>query len=291
VTWSFLVVDNASTDSTAEVVDAHRSRHLLPGLRRVLEYEQGLTPARRRGVRETRAPWVAFVDDDNFLEPGWLDAIADTIRLRPDAGAIGGRVVLDWERPPPTIFKRFGFCFAEQDPGGVARELDNLVGAGMVVRREALVECGWLERPLLADRVGKRLISGGDVEIAQRIRGAGYPLWFTPEAMLRHRIPASRVSWHYLIRVNYGLGGSEALVGALTWSGDWQSWRRTVQWRVIKTLAGALLRPRGLLGTLASLSFAIGVARGVSGCALMAAEERQALLGAAARKKQALSRK
>ena len=291
VTWSVLVVDNASTDSTAAVVDSYRSRHLLPGLRRVPEYEQGLTPARRRGVQETRAPWIAFIDDDNILEPGWLDAIADTIRLRPGAGAIGGRVVLDWERPPPATFKRFGFCFAEQDPGGVASELNNLVGAGMVVSREALVECGWLERPLLADRVGKRLISGGDVEIAQRIRGAGYSLWFTPEAVLLHRIPASRASWHYLLRVNYGLGGSEALVGALTWPGDWQSWRRTAQWRVIKTLGGALVRPHGLVGTLASLSFAIGAARGVGACAVMTAEERQALLGAAVRKKKALSRK
>jgi hypothetical protein len=159
----------------------------------------------------------------------------------------------------------------------------------MVVSRKALVECGWLERPLLADRVGKRLISGGDVEIAQRIHGAGYPLWFTPDAVLRHRIPRDRVSWRYLLRVNYGLGGSEALVGALTWPGDWQSWRRTAQWRVIRTLGGALLRPHGLLGTLASLSFAIGVARGVSACAVMVTEERQALLGAAARKRKTLS--
>jgi glycosyltransferase involved in cell wall biosynthesis len=289
VTWSVLVVDNASTDSTAEVVDAHRSRQLLPGLRRVQENEQGLTPARRRGVQETRAPWIAFIDDDNFLEPGWLDAIANVIRLHPGVGAIGGRVVLDWERPPPASFKRFGYCFAEQEPGDAACELGSLVGAGMVLSRKALVTCGWLERPLLADRVGKRLVSGGDVEIAQRIRGAGYPLWFTPEAVLRHRIPAGRVSWHYLLRVNYGLGRSEALVGALTWPGDWQSWRGTAQWRVIKTLGGALLRPRGFLGTLASLSFAIGVARGVSACMRMALRERRALLGAAMRKERSSS--
>src|SRR5262249_25169096 len=162
-----------------------------------------------------------------FLEPGWLDAIADTIRLHPAAGAIGGRVVLDWERAPPATFRRFGFCFAEQDPGRVVRELNDLVGASMVVSREALVECGWLHRCVLGGRVGRRFISGGELEIAQRIRGAGYPLRFTPEAVLRPRIPASRVSWHYLLRVNYGLGRSEALVGALTWSGDWQSWRRT----------------------------------------------------------------
>ena len=84
----------------------------------------------------------------------------------------------------------------------------------MLVRRAALVECGWLERPLLSDRAGRRLMSGGDVEIAQRIRGAGYPLWFAPDAVLRHRIASDRASWHYLLRVNYELGASEALVNA-----------------------------------------------------------------------------
>jgi glucosyl-dolichyl phosphate glucuronosyltransferase len=285
VVWSVLVIDNASTDSTADVVDAHRSRQLLPGLRRVREDEQGLTPARRRGVRETSAPWIAFVDDDNLLEPRWLDAIAHTIRLHPHAGAIGGRVVLDWEQPPPDFFKRFGFCFAEQEPSEVTCELGSLVGAGMVVRREALVKCGWLERPLLADRVGKRLVSGGDVEMAKRIWGAGYALWFTPEAVLRHRIPRDRISWRYLFRVNYGLGGSEALVGALTWPGDWPSWRRAARWRSVKAVACALRRSPGWADALASLSFAIGFARSVHACNAMATEERQALFGAAVRKK------
>jgi glycosyltransferase involved in cell wall biosynthesis len=289
VAWSVLVVDNASTDVTADVVDAHISRQLLPGLRRVRENEQGLTPARRRGVLETSAPWIAFVDDDNLLEPAWLDAIAQAIRSHPQAGAIGGRVVLDWEQPPPAYFKRFGFCFAEQEPGGAACELNSLAGAGMVVSRKALVECGWLERPLLADRVGRRLVSGGDVEIAQRIRGAGYPLWYTPEAVLRHRIPRDRASLRYLLRVNHGLGGSEALVSALTWPGDWPSWRRTAQWRSIKAVARVLRRSSGWADALVSLSFAIGFSRGVNTYIAMAAEEREELFGAAVHKKNSLA--
>jgi GT2 family glycosyltransferase len=122
-------------------------------------------------VRETSAPWIAFIDDDNLLEPRWLDSIGEALRLHPQAGAIGGRVISDWEQPPPNFFKGF-CCFPEQDCD-VARETTSLVGAGLVVRRVALVECGWLERPLLPERVGKRLVSGGDIEIKQRIRAAG----------------------------------------------------------------------------------------------------------------------
>jgi glycosyltransferase involved in cell wall biosynthesis len=284
ISWSVLVVDNASTDRTADVVEAHRSRGLLPGLRRVTESEQGLTPARQRGVRETTAPWIAFVDDDNLLEPGWLDAIVQAIRSHPEAGGIGGRVVLDWEKPPPDSFRGLGGCFAEQELGKAGCEAGNLVGAGMVVRRAALVECGWLQRPLLADRVGKRLVSGGDVEIAQRIMGAGFPLWFTPDAVLRHRIPNSRSNWKYLLRVMYGLGGSEALVSALVWSADWQSWRRAAQWRSVKGLLRPLRRPQGLVRTLAWIFYGMGFARGVLACTAMAPAQRKALIGAATRK-------
>jgi glucosyl-dolichyl phosphate glucuronosyltransferase len=287
VVWSVLVVDNASTDRTVDVVEAHRSRRLLPGLRLVREDELGLTPARRRGVREASAPWIAFVDDDNLVEPGWLDAITQAARSHPQAGGIGGRVILDWEEPPPSFVKNFGFCFAEQEPGEVACEVDSLVGAGMVVRRAALAECGWLERPLLADRIGKRLVSGGDVEIAQRIRGAGYPLWFTPEAVLRHRISRSRASWRYLLRVNHGLGASEAFVSALNWRGDCLSWRRAAhskQVHLLKGMAHAVRQRKGIVASLAWLSFAIGFAHGVRACVAMAPEDREALLGAAAPK-------
>ncbi len=69
--WRVVVVDNASTDDAAAVVARHRAQATLPVLDYVYEGEQGLTAARRRGMLETTAPWVAFVDDDNLLAPKW----------------------------------------------------------------------------------------------------------------------------------------------------------------------------------------------------------------------------
>jgi hypothetical protein len=42
----------------------------------------------------------------------------------------------------------------------VACVVDSLADAGMVLRRSALIESGWLDRPLVADRVGNQLVSG-----------------------------------------------------------------------------------------------------------------------------------
>jgi len=289
ISWRVLVVDNASTDATADIVEACIAKGAVPGLRRVFEPRQGLTAARLRGARETTAPWIAFVDDDNFLAPTWLEAIGRAIQAHSDAGGIGGKVVLDWEVPPPAYLEEFGFCFAEQDRGNVDCVVDNLTGAGMVLRRSALIESGWIDRALIADRVGKSLVSGGDVELAQRVRAAGYSLWFTPDAVLNHRIPASRMSRRYLCRIIRELGASSALIGMLTWPGDWTSWRTMARERrrhwyrfAAGRLKGAVRRRSGLTPALAWTCFALGFARSVRRCEALAESQRAALLGAAA---------
>ncbi|MBC6980269.1 glycosyltransferase [Caulobacter sp. 17J80-11] len=289
IPWSVLVVDNASTDDTPAVVDAWRGR--VPGLRRVLESEPGLTSARRRGAREAYADWIAFVDDDNLLAPDWIAQAAAAIAAHPEAGGFGGKIVLDFEAPPPAFLKGFGFCFAEQDHGEVPCEVDNLAGAGMLLRRAALEACGWTRQPLLADRSGAQLISGGDVEISQRVRGAGYALWYAPGCVLRHQIPASRMTRSYLLRMSEGLGVSASLVNALGWPGPYTAWRDQAKdnaWRCGVWAAGelrrALMRRCGVTAALAWLWFAGGMRRGVRTVENMPDDRRAAFFGAAARR-------
>ena len=292
VAWSVLVVDNASTDRTPEVIDAWQARGRLPNLRRVLEPQQGLSPARLRGVRESTADWIAFVDDDNHLEPEWVAALGGAIAERPDAGGFGGRVLLEWVRQPPAYFRSFGWCFAEQDHGAEPSELDALVGAGMVLRRQALHDCGWTRRPLIADRVGNRLISGGDVEMTQRVLAAGHRLWYVPACVLRHRIPAERTRRGYLVRMAHALGAGAAAVSALMWSGSYWSWEQDMR-NKRRTFAAQALRwldlrhPRSVspIAALAQIAFAIGFSRGAATLRRMTPEQRSTLFGAAYRSK------
>jgi glycosyltransferase involved in cell wall biosynthesis len=289
VRWRVLVVDNASTDATAQVVAAHRAKEALPELRYVFEPVLGLTTARLRGARETTAPWIAFVDDDNLLDPGWLEAIIGAIGSHGDAGGVGGRVTLDWEAPPPGYLKEFGFCFAAQDHGAAECVVESIAGAGMVLSRRALRDSGWLDQPLVADRIGSKLISGGDVEMVQRVRAAGYDLWFIPDAVLRHRIPASRMTRRYLFRVIHGLGTSSAVIALLTWPKDWSSWRQMARNRrsywyslAVRGLKHAIRRRTGFTPAVAWACFALGYARGVRQCESLAESRRAKLLGVAA---------
>ena len=286
--WRILVVDNNCSDETPEVVARRAAESPVP-LRVVREPEQGLTPARLRGVHETEGDWIAFVDDDCLLDAGWIESAARFAGAHPDCGGFGGRVILDWEEPPREVLTRYGWAFAEQDHGDEPKRVASLAGAGFVFRRAALFASSWPQRHFLADRVGEKLVSGGDVEMALRV-AAGHELWYTPTLRLRHRIPAKRTSLRYLLAVTRGLGTSKLLGDTMLWPGSYHRWllaslAGSREWAVPAVRFGArsLLRGGGGKDALVQLSFLRGWLAGIWRLTRMDAEQRKALLGLAAR--------
>lgn len=222
VSWQVLVVDNNCTDETPAVVEKHRQTGGIP-VRSVREPRQGLTPARVCGVRNTDGEWIAFVDDDCLLAEDW---VAQAIRFaaeHPECGAFGGQVVLDWETDPPPYALCRRYAFAGKNHGETAHRRPWLAGAGMVVRRAALEDCGWTDRQFLEDRIGNRPVSGGDMEIGLRI-AARHEAWYNPACKLQHIIPARRLTRQYLRRITFGLGASRHNAMALTWKGSYPAW-------------------------------------------------------------------
>lgn len=285
--WGVLVVNNNCTDDTAGVVERAMEQGKIPNLRMVIEPIQGLTPARLCGVQQTTAPWVAFVDDDCFLHPNWLAEAAQFAAHHPDCGAFGGRVTLEWETPPPPYVMNFKYSFAEQELGSEAKPVSWLVGAGMVINRAALEAVGWLDHQLLADRVGKKLVSGGDMEIALRL-AARYPLWYNPACQLFHQISAQRTRYEYLLKINYGLGNSQLFVRSLQWEKSYfawlmaslrEAWRQTAY--IAKIWIKAALQRQSTLESSITLRFWWGYWVGIWRMVWMDPQERRQLMGSA----------
>lgn len=91
--WECVVVDNNSTDDTAERFAAFRSAHPGVRLRMVRETGPGVSYARNRGLREAAAPLVAFIDDDERVNADFLRAYADFFDTHPGAVVAGGRIM------------------------------------------------------------------------------------------------------------------------------------------------------------------------------------------------------
>lgn len=100
--WELLVVDNGSTDDTADTIVAFADR--LP-VRRVFEATPGLSNARNAGVRESRGEFVLWTDDDVLVDENWLAAWSRAFRNHPDTVVFGGRSRPVYEAPAQDWFE------------------------------------------------------------------------------------------------------------------------------------------------------------------------------------------
>ncbi len=206
--------------------------------------------------------------------------------MHQECGAFGGRVVPTYVGESPAVLARYGWAFAEQDLGDVPVPVDCLVGAGMVVNRAALDESAWTRMPYFEDRVGRNLVSGGDVEIALRLAGTGRPLWCTPACALQHIIPPRRTTMPYLLRMTRGLGISHSLAQASAWRPCRRAWARQASRDVLASfvavvgLAKRATRGReGRQDAMLAVSYELGRWQGIARVAVLLAEGRCQFFG------------
>lgn len=130
-----LVVDDGSTDSTAAVAAA-------AGVRRVAPVGGGLNAGRNTGVRETTGAVIAFVDDDVWVPPGWLAALARGAQDHPAADAFGGPIRARIEGPAPGGCGREPGPITTLDLGPRDHVAPMVWGANFAIRRSAFERLG-----------------------------------------------------------------------------------------------------------------------------------------------------
>lgn len=261
VPWEVVVVDNASADATARVARECWPKDAPAPLRVVHEPRLGLSHARRRGFEEARYEFVCFVDDDNWVGPGWVRLTFELMAARPEVGACGGFIEEACEATPPWWFERYKGAYAPgaQGPegGGDVTARRCLMGAGLTVRKSAwrrLAGEGFDFQ--LVDRQGKRLTAGGDHELCFALCLAGWRLWYEPRLRLRHFLPAARLRWPLFRRQARGAGLCEAGFEPYRFALDGRRGGREARraplaqrwhWRTLVALRYLLRRPFRLL--------------------------------------------
>src|SRR5690348_10184642 len=94
--WELILVDNASEQPLSEAWDL--SWH--PSARHIRETELGIAIARQRGIKESTAELIVFVDDDNVLAPDYLSAVINICEQWPQLGVWGGSIAPKFEVEP-----------------------------------------------------------------------------------------------------------------------------------------------------------------------------------------------
>ncbi len=209
--WEVIVVDNASTDSTADVARAAWPGNAGAPLRVVRENKPGLSHARNCGLQTARYEYVSFIDDDNWVCADWVRTIASIFDAHADVGMCGGTGEPVFEATPPAWFFSHAVNYAVGAQGAETGYLHERIlwGAGLSIRLSAwraLVAAGF--SPRLSDRSGNSLSSGGDTELCVALTLRGWRQWFDGRLLYRHFIPASRLQWRYMRRLYRGFGAS-----------------------------------------------------------------------------------
>jgi glycosyltransferase involved in cell wall biosynthesis len=190
--YGLLVVDNASTDDTAAVLEAAAARSPVP-FRSVHEARPGVACARNRGVKEAVGKWLAYFDDDQVADPRWLRGL---LARAADVGCrcvVGENRLRDESGQTLELPPSWRVALGEQNvvnPSETAYPYKGGAGTGnLLLERRVFEEVG---------AFNEGLANGGeDTDLLRRVR-AVTPIAFTPRAVIYHTVPPYRLQSDYL---------------------------------------------------------------------------------------------
>lgn len=167
--YEVIVVDDASTDRTAEIARSHAARVITQDCSSIAE-------VRNLGVRHSSGEIVAHLDADMVVDPRWLsraeehfaDGLTGALYFKEDVPAEAPWIARIWYGPFRADKSR-------------VRRMDYLASCNLFVRRELHDEVGGLDEDLSRGRKG-----GSDKEYTYRIGRLGYPLLSDPSLHMLH---------------------------------------------------------------------------------------------------------
>jgi GT2 family glycosyltransferase/glycosyltransferase involved in cell wall biosynthesis len=179
-----IVVDNASTEQTAEVL-AH-----FENVVRVIRNEEnrGFVDACNQGAAAARGKYLLFLNNDTEVLPGWLNQLVETIEADPANGAVGSMFLypddsiqeaggIVWENGEAH---HYGWAASPDDRRfNFAREVDYCSAASLLIKKEIFHQLGGFDR-----RFAPAYYE--DIDLCFGVRSLGYKVIYQPMSRLVH---------------------------------------------------------------------------------------------------------
>ncbi|MBI3538441.1 MAG: glycosyltransferase family 2 protein [Chloroflexi bacterium] len=198
LTTETFVVDNASTDSSAQMV---REKFATRGVQLIEnKNNRGFAAANNQAFRESRGRYVMMLNPDTVVRAGAFETLVEFMDAHSRAGACGGKLVYADGTFQHSAFMFPGLAqiffdffplharllegringryprslYARGDPF----QIDHPLGACFLVRRETAEQVGWLDE--------KFFLNCEEIDWAMRIKRAGWEIWCAPQAEIVH---------------------------------------------------------------------------------------------------------
>lgn len=199
--YEIIVVDNASSDDTSQVVKHFRKHHSEHHVVLTKEECVGLAYARNTGVRQAQGLYVAFMDDDARANRTWLETgLRCFCEVQPAPMGVGGRIIPVYNSAKPNWFQDE---WETRSWGGHPRFLtkgESFSGSNMIFRKEVLEEFGGFDVRLGVR--GPYLSVGEETAVFQKIWQARDDacFYYSPEMLVYHAVPEYKMTFSYPLK-------------------------------------------------------------------------------------------
>ncbi|GAB4374978.1 MAG: glycosyltransferase family 2 protein [Elainellaceae cyanobacterium] len=221
--FEVIVVDNASTDRTCELVQSRLSDSRL---RYVYEPVAGLSVARNTGAKIARSAILAYLDDDAVASPHWLQILYDAYESNAQLAIAGGKVTLLWSantHPPAWLSSGLAGNLGAYDLGNVPVLIDrpSLTPRGLnySVRQTFLNQVGGFDTQL--GRVGNTLLSNEELRMTELALDLGWQVVYLPDAIVAHHVALERLTPAWFLSRGWWQGISECYREQLAGRAGW----------------------------------------------------------------------
>ena len=211
--WELIVIDNGSTDGTADVLKDFMQvlpmkvlRHDVPGKNRALNV----------AIRKAAGDLIVFTDDDTFPRPDWLVQLCRASVRYPEASLFGGTILPLWETPPPKWIFTYGvdlevaYAITPERPTGPC-EAEQLFGPNMAIRSAVFAD-GTRFDETIGPNGASVYGMGSETEFLTRLKRRGHLSVFVREAELHHLVRSEQLTEAWVLQRAYrhGLGFPQA---------------------------------------------------------------------------------
>ena len=175
---------------------------------------QGISHARNRGVSEAKGTFISFLDDDETVEPCFLQNLDTFFQHYPDAELCSEPVVPVLEAPAPAWMSPFTMRLitGAYHKGAEIKTVGtkDYPGTGHATfRTELFHRYGGFNTDL--GRKGASLLGAEDKDFFLRLIQNGVKCYYVPSAIIYHHIPAYKLTEDFFNRITCAIGKSERI--------------------------------------------------------------------------------
>ena len=207
-----IIVDNNSTDNTAEVFKQWRASHANGSFTYLTETKQGASFARNTGAAQAKGQWLCFMDDDAIANSNYVENIIKHIKTKPEAIGFGGRIIPKYIPSAPEWMSYYvSSLVGNFDYAPTACAFENgkyPLESNMIVKKDIYDSIGGFNTQL-PGVVGTLRIGGEGKELFYKLLALGHTIYYDPAICVHHVVEVKKLTPEYMYRVASGIGRGE----------------------------------------------------------------------------------